>query len=207
MTDTQKYDLIEIDYSHEGWNGDLTTNMQKLDDHLHTRVLVTLGEAVNEGDALYQDTDGKWYKALADGNKQPARGLAVESGSADQQIRMQRIGPFQKTGWRFKVPYKLWLDDTVAGVLSHHKPATDAQCMGHAIASDTIFLDIQDQEEVGPAFFGTTTTQSTTSSSTTSSGTSTSSSTSSTTTESTTTSSSSTTTTTQSSTTTTTTTA
>jgi hypothetical protein len=163
---TEKYDLVEIDYEHTGWNGDLGADMEKLDNHLHTRVLVTLGEAVSKGEALYQATDKKWYKAAADGSKQPARGLAVEAGAADQQIRMQRRGPFQNTGWNFKPPYKLYLH-TVAGELSHHKPGSDDQCMGWAIDKDTVFLEIENTEDVGPAFFGTTTTTITTTTSST----------------------------------------
>lgn len=166
MTQTQKYDLVEIDYETTGWTGDLTTNMQILDDEIHSRFMATLGETVAEGDAIYQDTDAKWYQALADGTQQPAQGLAVEGGDLDDEIRAQRVGPFQKTGWRFKVPYKLWLDDTTPGALSHHKPAADDQLVGFAIAGDTIFLTLSNLEDVGPAFFGTTTTVSTTSSST-----------------------------------------
>jgi hypothetical protein len=166
MVDTDKYDLDKIDFGTSGWNVPMTTNMEKVDDHLHTRILVTLGETVAVKDALYQDTDSKFYKALADGTKQPARGLAVDAGILDDEIRLQRIGPFQNPGFRFKVPFKLYLDDTAAGELSHHKPVADDQLMGHAIAADTIFLDISNKEDVGPAFFGTSTSFTSTSTST-----------------------------------------
>lgn len=171
MGTTDKYDLVEIEYSHTGWNGDMTTNTQIIDAQLHTRVLVTLGEAVSKGDPLFQDVDGNWYKAIADGVHQPARGLALEDGDASEQIRMVRRGPLQKDGWRFKVPYKLWLAGGTGG-LTHHKPADEIQCMGWAIAADTIFLEIENMNSVGPDFFGTTTTMSTTSSTTSSSSTS-----------------------------------
>lgn len=159
---TSKYDLLIIDYSHEGWDGDLGTDMEILDDNIHSKVLAILGETVSKGDALFQDVDAKWYKAQADGTKQPSRGLAFEAGVLNGQIRVQRRGPFQKAGWRFKVPYKLYLDDGAAGVLSHHEPPSDSQYMGWAIGNDTIFLDIRNEDSVGPAYFGTTTTQSTT---------------------------------------------
>ena len=43
---TAKYDLETIAYSVTGWNGILTTDIEKVEDHLHSRLLGTLGETV-----------------------------------------------------------------------------------------------------------------------------------------------------------------
>lgn len=206
MTDTDKYDFVLIDYTSTGWNNDLTTNMEKVDDHLHTRVLITLGETVSAGHALYLNQDGKYYKAQADGTKQPSLGLAVEGGDADDQIRMQREGSFSVSSWekpprvrdKFKAPYAIFLDDTTAGELSHNEPGSNSQLMGYATAGDTMFVDIE-LKDVGPAFPGTsstTSTSTTTSTTTSTSSTTTTTSTTVTTTSTTTTTTSSTTTTT-----------
>ncbi len=64
MSTTELYDLETIEYSTTGWNGIVTANMQKMEAHLHSRFKVTLGETVEETDALYIDPDdGLAYKA------------------------------------------------------------------------------------------------------------------------------------------------
>ena len=76
---TEKYDLHEIEYSVQGWDAIMNTDMQKLDAVVPTREIVTLGETVAAFEALYQKaSDSKWYKAQADGTKSRpawARGL------------------------------------------------------------------------------------------------------------------------------------
>jgi hypothetical protein len=95
MSTTPLYDLETIEYNTTGWNGIVTANMQKMEAHLHSRFLVTLGESVAVRDAIYiKPEDGKAYKAQTTeaGDKQPALGLAVDVGDADEEIRVQRVG-------------------------------------------------------------------------------------------------------------------
>ena len=119
MATTELYELEEIDYAVTGWNGIVTANMQKMEAHLHSRFLVTLGETVAEQDALYiSPDDGLAYKAqaLADGSKQPALGLAVDAGDSGEQIRVQRVGLVTTSGLLTGRLYYISQDD--AGALT-----------------------------------------------------------------------------------------
>lgn len=162
---TDKYDLETIAYGTSGWNGILSANMQKMDDHVHSRILVTLGENISQYEALApsKDGDGKFYKALANITRQPAWGLAVEAGAADAQVRIQRVGPITNTGWSWTPGKYVYLSDVTPGALTQTPPA-DAraiQIIGFAISATQIILNPQFPLEQA----GTTTT--TTSSSTT----------------------------------------
>jgi len=93
-----KYDLHSILGNVQGWDSTLETDLQIFNDTIPSRVLVTLGETVAKGQPLYQSTvNYKWYKAQADGSKQPTRGIAIESGVLDGVIRMQRLGEMTYT--------------------------------------------------------------------------------------------------------------
>lgn len=137
---TDKYDLHTIDYSVQGWDAILTADMEKLDDVIPSRMLVTLGETVAAYDALYLNADGKWYKAQADGTKQPAFGLAVESGVLDDVIRLIRIGKVTNAAWSWTVAGGVYLDPSTAGAITQTPPSENIQPIGVATASDTIFL-------------------------------------------------------------------
>jgi hypothetical protein len=87
--DNDKYDLHTIDYSVQGWDSILAADMEIINDNIPTRIIGTIGETVLAYEALYLKTsDSKWYKAIADGVKQPCQGLAVEGRNinADEVI-------------------------------------------------------------------------------------------------------------------------
>jgi hypothetical protein len=93
-----KYDLHSILGNVQGWDSTIETDLQIFNDTISSRVLVTLGETVAKGSPLYQSTvDYKWYNAQADAVKQPARGIAIESGVLNGVIRMQRLGEMTYT--------------------------------------------------------------------------------------------------------------
>lgn len=166
---TDKYDLETIAYGTSGWNGILSTDIQKVDDHMHTRILVTLGENVLAYEALAPDKsgDGKFYKALANITRQPSWGLAVEAGSADGQIRIQRIGPITNAGWSWTPGKYIYLSDITPGALTQTPPADgrEIQIMGFAETATKVLLNPQMPiEQAGT----TTTTTTTTTTSTTS---------------------------------------
>jgi hypothetical protein len=170
MGETDKYDLEEVAAGTTGWNPILTTNMQKLDSHIHTRVLTLLGEAVDAYMPLYQSpADSKWYKATADGVKQPARCISTEAGSADQTIRSQRVGRMQNTGvWSFTAGKNVYLSDiTAGGVTQARRGGVNSQCLGWAIDEYEIFIDIERMDAFGNVTTTTTTTTTTSSSTTT----------------------------------------
>ena len=158
MAITDKYELEEIAYGTTGWNGILTTNQQKVDNALHTFLLIILGEVVSISDALYLAADGKWYKARGDVQRQPSWGLAVDAGILDEEIRMQRIGPFTDVAWTWTPGKEVWLDDTTAGALTQIKPVANAQFMGMALAATILML----APDFNPDLLGTTTTTTTT---------------------------------------------
>lgn len=174
---TEKYDLETIAYGTAGWNGILSANAQKVDNHLHSRILVTLGEDVSQYDALSpsKDGDGKFYKALANITRQPAWGLAAEAGVAAAQIRMQRIGPVTNAGWAWTPGKYIYLSESTPGALTQTPPTDERarQIVGFAISATQIILNPQfPLEQAGTT---TTTTTSTTTTTTTTATTSTSS--------------------------------
>lgn len=165
MTDTAKYELEEISYGVSGWNGVATSNFQALDDFLHTYRLGTLGESVSQYDAVYLNTDGKWYKALANITKQPALGLAIEVGIADDEIRIQRIGPITNGAWSWSVALPVYLSPSTPGGLTQTAPGSDVrQLIGEAETATKIFIDIEKKYEL---YLGNTTTTSSTTTTTT----------------------------------------
>ena len=159
MALTDKYELEEIAYSTTGWNGILTTNQQKVDDALHTYLLIILGETVAISESLYLNADGKWYKARGDVNRQPAWGLAVDAGVLNDEIRMQRIGPFTDASWTWTPGKEVWLHPTTAGGLTQTKPVVNAQFMAMALAATILML----APDFNPDLIGTTTSTTTTS--------------------------------------------
>ena len=163
MSDTDKYDLEEVAVGTTGWNAILTSNMNKIDDNLHSRLLGELGEAISAYQAGYVHSSGKWYKAKADRVRMPCMGLAVEAGSALEEIRFQRVGPITKAAWSWVPGKAVYLHPTTPGALIQTKPAF-AQFIGIAESASTILLAIQIPWELD---YGTTTTTTTTSSSTT----------------------------------------
>lgn len=137
---TDKYDLHTIDYSVQGWDSILATDMEKLDDVIQSRLLGTLGETVAISKAVYIKPDGKYYKAQAILSKQPAQGLTVESGILDDPIRIQRVGVVTDTGWSWSVGLPVFLSPDSPGELTQEKSAVGNQLMGIAIAATTIVL-------------------------------------------------------------------
>jgi len=87
---TKKYDLHTVEYSVQGADAILTSDMEQLDDVISTRILGIIGETVADYKALYlKASDSKWYKAQANGVKQPCQGIAIEGkdiGDADEVI-------------------------------------------------------------------------------------------------------------------------
>lgn len=169
---TTIYDIEELGYGVEGWNGILESFIQKFETYVFTRFLVTVGESVVKGNPLYLDPTGKrWNKAQADGVQQPARCLALESGDAGDTIRAQHMGAITLSQL-FQIGRSIWLSPTTAGVMTQDDQSGDpnGQCLGwgHVIdgqgesGTHTMFIDIQDMCNVGPTYTTTTSTTSTT---------------------------------------------
>lgn len=144
---TDKYDLHTIDYSVQGWDSVLATDMEKLDDIIHSRIEATAGETIAQYDAVYLEADEKYDKALADGTQQPSVGLAFESATLDDEFRIQRIGPITNAGWAWAtVGVKVYLDTSTPGALTDVKPGSNAQMMGFALSATSIFIWVDPME-------------------------------------------------------------
>ena len=171
MDDLDKYDLETIAYSTTGWNGILSTMIEKVAEHLHTRIPVTVGEAVSAYQAGYMSTDGKAYKAKANLSKMPALGLFVENGIQDAEVRLQRIGPITNVAWTWAPGKPVYLSPDTDGGLTQTPPAVGKQLMGiPETATKLILVGTVDLDALPTT---TTTTTSSSSSSTSSSSTTT----------------------------------
>lgn len=141
MATTDKYDFEEVSYGTQGWNGILTTNLEKVDDYLHTNLLITLGETVAAKVPIYIASDGKGYKAQANRVKVPAMGLTIEAGILNDEVRVQRIGPITDVGWTWTVPKPVFLSPTVPGGLTQTRPSLDRmQLMGIPVSATILIL-------------------------------------------------------------------
>lgn len=141
---TDKYDLHTISYSVQGWDNIFSTDIEQLDDIIHSRILATLGETVAISDTLYLDTDGKYYKAQSDGTQQPAMGLSLETGVLNDSIRIQRIGPITDATWTWSVKgAPVFLSSSTAGGLTETEPTTNAQTIGRVLSATSIYIDIE----------------------------------------------------------------
>ena len=146
---TTKYDLNTIDYSVQGWSEIMATDMEKLDDVIQSRIISTLGETVSAYDALFLNTDGKFYKALADGSSQPALGLAIETGDLDDEIRLHVMGEITNTSWTWATPgAKLYLSTTVSGAITDVEPGSNIQAVGYVLSATSIMFS-SSFEEIG----------------------------------------------------------
>lgn len=141
MAITDKYDLETYAYSVTDKSGIATANIEKLDDHIHSRMMGTYGESIDEYEAVYTKSDGKLWLAQADGSAQPCMGLAIESGIADEVKRIQIAGPITNTSWAWaSIGQPVYLDPATPGALTQTPPGSNAQIVGIAQSATTIFL-------------------------------------------------------------------
>ena len=142
---TEKYDLHTIDYSVQGWDAIMAADMEKIDDMIPTRIIGTLGETVTAYQALYlKAADSKWYKAQANGAKQPCQGLAVEGGDASDEIRIHRMGEIINAGWAWAtVGGAIYLDPSTVGALTQTPPSANIQVIGYALSATKMLVMIE----------------------------------------------------------------
>lgn len=145
---TPKFDLKTIEYSTQGWDTILATDMEKLDDVIPSRLLALLGETVTAYQALYLKANGTWWKAQADGVKQPCLGIALEGGDATDVIRVVRLGDIINAGWAWTVAGPIYLSTTTPGVMTQTLPTQNVQILGYATSATGMVATI---ESVRPA--------------------------------------------------------
>jgi hypothetical protein len=143
MATTDKYDFETLAYGVTGWSGIVTTVIQLVDEHLHTRILGTAGETISAYEAIHLKSTGKFVLSKAGGVTQPAWGLAVESAVLDGDIRLQRVGDITNAGWSWTgigVEYPIYLSDATPGALTQVEPALNVQLMGYPLGPTSMFL-------------------------------------------------------------------
>lgn len=169
---TDKYGFDNVSVGTTGWNGILDNNIDNYDLHIHTRLLITLGENVGKGQpvAILPGGYGWLARIGADSERKPAIGIAIESGLVDEEIRVQRVGPMTYIGFNFaKVGRPVYLGPT-GGSMVQTRPANDIQFLGVAIATTTILLggNVMVEDYINPSTTTTTTSTTTTTTTTTS---------------------------------------
>ena len=128
MTVTSKYQLEETDYGTTGWNGILTSNMQSLDDYLHTylRYPVANTESISAYDAVCV-LGGEFYPAASGevtGYRRLVVGVAIEEGASGENIRAQRCGPITNPLWDFTGSGEVYLgaaEGSITETVTAHK--------------------------------------------------------------------------------------
>lgn len=135
------YEFDSCDYGVTNWHTLLEANMQKVEAHICSRRLGTLGEAVSANVPLYLKSDGKWYKARNDGVRQPCLGFSIESGVLDDQIRIQRKGEITNAAWALTIGSPVYVSDVTAGEITQTPPATYRQVLGYATAATKFYLE------------------------------------------------------------------
>jgi hypothetical protein len=150
---TEKYDLDLVELSLTGWNQVLKGSIEDIDAFIQTRLLATLGETVAKGDVVYLKSDGKYWKAKAIASQMPARGMAIEAGNTDDEIRIQRVGPITVSGWALvgNPGDKLFVDETTSGTITETRPFEFAQTIGYILSSTSAFLLFR---EPSPVHYG-----------------------------------------------------
>jgi len=168
---TDKYELPEISASTQGWNTLLAQLAALVDEHLHTRLEVTLGEAANAYVPVHISGDGKTYKAQANRSACPAVGLTVEAGEAEEDVRVQRVGPITNVAWSWSPGKPVWLDpDTAGGLTQAWQPGPYRQMLGIAVSATCVVLGGSIDHEALASTTTTTTTTTTSTSTSTSTG-------------------------------------
>ena len=149
MSTTTKYDMDLTDYGTTGWNAILKGDIEKLDDFLHTRMLVTFGETVAAYEAVYEAADGKYDLAQAAVGLVPCRGIAMEAGNDTDEKRIVRLGPLTNGSWTWgTVGGRIYVSAATAGLLTQTKPAAFAQCVGLALSATSMFVWIEDLDKI-----------------------------------------------------------
>lgn len=151
MSETPKYEFDLTDWGTPGWNNILKGNAANFDDHLHSRILITLGESVAAYQPVYLYTDGKYYASKAVAGKVPCAAITIESGNADESIRAQRIGWLTVVGGAFTPGAELYVKPS--GGLVESRPREFAQKVAQVYSAGLIWVNVG---PLSPIHFGVT---------------------------------------------------
>lgn len=159
---TNKYSLHEIEYSVQGWDTIMNSDMGILDSVIHTNIAVTLGETVAQYEAVgIFSGETKFKLAMSGGNLQPALGLALVAGVDTDEINIQRVGPITNALWAWVIGKPVFLSPSIPGGLTQ-SPSGTTQLMGMATSATILVLNGTYDYSSLPSTTTTTTTTTTT---------------------------------------------
>lgn len=144
MAFSDLYDFDEVSVGLAGWNAILQTNMEKVETWMFTIENGVLGENVSQYQAV-KLTSTTYYKAQANvlGVPNPAVGLAYETGTTGNTIRIQMKGAITNSGWAWTPGQRVYLSTSSAGALTQSEPAAGyRQVVGIAISATKLWLGI-----------------------------------------------------------------
>lgn len=153
IIETDVYSIQAPAYSQAGENTPSTQNATILEENLESTISGELGETIIAADRMtvYLHSDGKYYKAKADGTKQPAIGIVVEVKGTAAQIK--RTATITKASWAWTPGNILYLSPTVSGGLTSTRPDSHSQTLAFALNATTIyFVGNIDQSAAGGIF-------------------------------------------------------
>jgi hypothetical protein len=119
----------------------LDANSREPDYYEPTYLVGILGEKVPAYKAVCIKRDGKFVAAKADGIHQPVAGLTLETGSAGDSVRIQRIGPIASPTWNWSsIGGFVYIDPSVPGNMTANRPLQHEEVLGIVLSSQSVFL-------------------------------------------------------------------
>lgn len=106
----------------------------------------TYGTTITAGQAVYLNSDGKWYLTKAD-NPATTNGdlaIALDSGPAGTKGRLVKLGYVANTAWNFTPGVPIYLSSTTAGGLTSTRPTgigAVIRDVGSAADTTTIYFE------------------------------------------------------------------
>jgi len=140
MTILDKYELETITTGTTGTSGIFDSNMDKIEDNLHTylRYQVASGESIAAYDPL-AFVNNEWKQANDPGSgeiKCPSA-VAIELGVSGEYVRGQRAGPLTNSEWTWSGSGEVWL-----GAAGEITQTSNNYKIGNVISTTAIVIQL-----------------------------------------------------------------
>lgn len=144
MSFTSRYEFEKMDYSTSDKSSIVSNDLEILDENIHTLIEGTAGATIDQYEACYFASDGKYKLAQANGSLGPCLGLCIDEDIiSDDEIRIQRIGNITNTGWSWgTVGNPIYLSSATAGALTETPPSSNVQVVGFILSATSIYLNM-----------------------------------------------------------------
>ena len=103
---------------------------------------ILVGEGVSAGDVLYFKSDGKFWKADADGSgMMPCIAIAMQTKGVGVACKVLFKGVFRNDAWNWTAGQRLYVS-TTAGAMTATQPTTgESQYVAVALSADVIYFN------------------------------------------------------------------